>query len=239
MISLLFLAFMSLMRYAIYFSPRESSALWLAGCHWLGRDAISGAELDHPAVPGMDAAIVHELTASPRRYGFHATLKPPFRLVSAASQNIFLEAVREFANCGKPFCLPRMEVRKLGSFLALRTVEICEELQQLSASCVKEFDHFRAAESAEEQARRADGLDQRQRAHLARWGYAYVLDQWRFHMTLTNTLAEPQLSVLKEFLRDWFAPVLDEPVWVEDLCVYTEPEPGSNFNIAARFPLRG
>ena len=227
------------MRYAIYFSPRESSPLWQAGCHWLGRDAISGAELRQPAVPGMDRASVHELTASPRRYGFHATLKPPFQLVTGISPDTFFDAVAEVANRSRPIRIPRIQVLKLGSFLALQTASTCKELQVLADDCVSKFDRFRAQESAEEQARRSTGLDESQRAHLARWGYPYVMDQWRFHMTLTNALKEPQLSVLEEFLENWFAPVLADPIWVQDLCVYVEAQPGSDFNVAARFALTG
>jgi putative phosphonate metabolism protein len=227
------------MRYAIYFAPRESSALWRAGCHWLGRDAISGAELHQPAVPDMQAETVRELTASPRRYGFHATLKPPFRLVNGSSQSDLLDAVADVANRRKPFPLPELEVNRLGSFLGLQITEPCEPLEELAAACVSELDRFRAPDSAEALARRSIGLDRCQRAHLARWGYPYVMDQWRFHMTLTNTLLEPQSDLLKHYLNDWFAAALVEPVWVQDLCVYVEPEPGGQFNVLARFPLKG
>jgi len=227
------------MRYAIYFAPRASSALWQKGCRWLGRDPVSGAELDQPVVPGMDAAAVHELTASPRRYGFHATFKPPFRLISGSDQDVFFDAVEDFAKQGKPFQLPGLKVGRLGSFLALQVEASCKDLQALAANCVREFDGFRAAETPEERVRRAEGLDARQRTYLARWGYPYVFDQWRFHMTLTNPIQDPQLSILEPFLNDWFASVLDEPAWVQDLCVYVEPEPDSHFIVAARFALEG
>jgi hypothetical protein len=132
-----------------------------------------------------------------------------------------------------------MEVRKLGSFLALQMPVPCVDLQTLAAACVSEFDCFRAPESVSDKARRTKGLDERQRAHLDNWGYPYVMDQWRFHMTLTNALHDSQMGILENFLNDWFAPVLAEPVWVQDLCVYVEPEPGSNFSVAGRFPLKG
>lgn len=227
------------MRYAIYFTPRENSALWRAGCRWLGRDAIKDAELEQPDVPAVEAVIVRELTAAPRRYGFHATLKAPFRLISGTSEGVLLDAVTDFADRGKPFCLPDLIVGKLGSFLALQSCDSCEELQMLAAACVSEFDRFREPESVNDQARRADGLDERQRAYLENWGYPYVMDQWRFHMTLTKALPDSQLPILEGFLNDWFAPALAQPVWVQDLCVCVEPEPGCNFVVADRFPLKG
>ena len=170
------------MRYAIYFAPRENSALWMAGCRWLGRDAINDAELEQPAVPDMEATIVRKLTVAPRRYGFHATLKAPFRLISVASPGVLLDAVADFANRHKAFYLPELKVGQFGSFLALQISEPCQNLQTLAAACVSEFDRFRAAESVSDQARRAKGLDERQRAHLENWGYPYVMDQWRFHI---------------------------------------------------------
>lgn len=227
------------MRYAIYFAPRESDALWRVGCQWLGRDSVNGAVLDQPVVPGMSAADVSELTASPRRYGFHATLKPPFRLVSGTTPNDFFDAVTAFANQRSQFQLPRLLVRRLASFLALQAAAPCQELHVLAADCVSEFDEFRAAESDEEQARRRAGVNERQRAHLVRWGYPYVMDQWRFHMTLTDKLPASRVLPLESFLTDWFAPALEESVWVQDLCVYVEPDPGRHFNLAARFPLGG
>ena len=227
------------MRYAIYFAPRENDALWRAGCRWLGRDPVNGAMLDHPVVPNMSAADVSELTVSPRRYGFHATLKPPFRLVSGIAPNAFFDAVTDFANRRRPFQLPRLQVQRLASFLALQAAEPCQELHLLAADCVKEFDEFRAAESDDERVRRGEGLTEPQRAHLVRWGYPYVMDQWRFHMTLTDKLPASRVLPLEHFLTDWFAPVLEDRVWVQDLCVYVEPDPGRHFKLAARFPLGG
>ena len=227
------------MRYAIYFAPRENSALWLAGCQWLGRDATNDAALEQPAVSDMEATIVRELTAAPRRYGFHATLKAPFRLIGGTRPSVLLDAVADFANRHKAIYLPALKVGKLGSFLALHIPGSCEDLQMLAATCVREFDRFRVPESISDQERRAEGLDERQRAHLENWGYPYVMDQWRFHMTLTNALTNAQVPILEAFLGDWFAPVLAEPVSLQDLCVYVEPEPGSNFIIAGRFPLTG
>ena len=239
MISLLPFGMTRLMRYAIYFAPCENSGLWQAGCRWLGRDAASDTEMEQPGVPGMESATVRELTTAPRRYGFHATLKAPFRLTGDASPGVFLATVADFARRRKPFRIPRLKVERLGSFLALQIEESCEDLQLLASDCVREFDPFRAAESASDQARRAEGLGVRQRAHLETWGYPYVMDQWRFHMTLTNALGDSQLSILKGFLGDWFARVVVEPVWVRDLCVYVETAPGSNLTIAGRFPLSG
>ena len=69
-------------RYAAYFAPAIGSAWWEAGSHWLGRCAARGQPLPQPAIDGMPPARQQALTAAPRRYGWHATLKAPFALPS-------------------------------------------------------------------------------------------------------------------------------------------------------------
>ncbi|MGQ3281168.1 MAG: DUF1045 domain-containing protein, partial [Shinella sp.] len=68
------------MRYALYFTPSASDPLTLSAQRWLGRNAFTGATLAQLSVQGFDAATLAGLTADPRRYGFHATLKAPFSL---------------------------------------------------------------------------------------------------------------------------------------------------------------
>lgn len=228
------------MRYALYFAPREDSALWRAGCRWLGRDAVSGARVEQPMVSTLDPAALAELTAAPRRYGFHATLKAPFPLAEGAGRDELFAAVAAFA-CGRTaFRLPPLEAGGLGAFLALRTTQPCAELEALAADCVAQFDRFRTQAPGVDRARRGseDNLSARQRALLERWGYPYVMDEWRFHMTLTGPMDTQRRDGLLRFLNDWFANATREPEWVSDICVFVEPEPGGEFRLAARFPMR-
>ena len=65
-------------RYAVYYAP-EPGAFANFCARWLGWDAITGAEVAHAEVAGLPCP-VSELTETPRKYGFHGTLKPPFHL---------------------------------------------------------------------------------------------------------------------------------------------------------------
>jgi hypothetical protein len=68
----------------------------------LGRDALSGESLSGFAIPGTDAQGWRELTAEPRRYGFHATLKAPFRLAAGLSADELFQAVAALADTLQP-----------------------------------------------------------------------------------------------------------------------------------------
>ena len=62
-------------RVAVYYAPLPDDPLFAASATWLGRDPESGAPAPQPDIAG-----IAEVTAEPRLYGFHATLKPPMRL---------------------------------------------------------------------------------------------------------------------------------------------------------------
>ena len=81
------------MRYAIYFAPPPGSLFHTLGSRWLGRDAFTGEQLEQPAEPGLSA-----VTGDPRRYGFHATMKPPFALRDPVRPEALLRAVAALAS---------------------------------------------------------------------------------------------------------------------------------------------
>jgi putative phosphonate metabolism protein len=226
-------------RYAIYFAPAETSALWRAGSEWLGRDAARNVPLVQPAVPGLSAERVRALTRSPRSYGFHATLKPPFRLAPGRSAAELRDALAQFAATRPAFALPQLEVAPLAGFLALRPAVRSAELHAFADECVVGFDAFRApADQAELTRRRAAGLTPQQEALLAHFGYPYVLDEYRFHMTLTEPLEPREQALLQPWLRHHFLPTLQARVRVQEVCLFAEQRPGAPFRIIERFALR-
>ena len=225
------------MRYAIYFAPPADGLLWKRACQWLGRDPLRLCQLRQPQVPGLAVTALSELTASARRYGFHATLKAPFRLSEGMTQNKLFAALSDFARGRRAFALPPLEVGNLGGFVALRLSQPCLQLDQLAMDCVRHFDHFRKPPGERELAQRLHGLDERQRALLHRWGYPYVMDQWRFHMTMGVPVDKVQSHAMADFLPIWLDSALQEQLVVEDLCVFVEPAPGEAFELARRFPF--
>jgi putative phosphonate metabolism protein len=231
---------MSEARYAIYFAPAEESELDRVCSAILGRCASTGTALQQPAIPGIEPARLAELTASPRHYGLHATLKPPFFLAKPHDEAALLECVDLIAAKMRPFDLPGLELSILGSFLALTMTVSCPELEDLARICVTIPDHFRRPPAPEELARRrAKGLTPNQERLLGLWGYPYVLEEMRFHLTLTGNIPDPQeRETLRAALNPLLAPVLDKPVPVRDICVFRQACLEEQFTVLRRFPLQ-
>jgi putative phosphonate metabolism protein len=228
-------------RYALYYAPRSGEGLAVTASQWLGRDAETGQARALRPVPGIAMDRLLEITAEPRLYGFHGTLKAPIALAEGATERDFLDAVGRFAAGDRTFSIPALELAEISDFLALVPAARCTELQDLADRCVVEFDEFRRPADEEELARRRGaGLTPRQDELLLRWGYPYVLEQWRFHLTLTARLPNAaERSTMAALLRQRFAGFTDRPLPVNDLCVFRQPGPGRPFSVLARFRLGG
>jgi putative phosphonate metabolism protein len=228
------------MRYALYFAPAVAHPLWLAGNAWLGRDPQRDGELAVPDVPGFTPQQIAASTASPRRYGLHATIKAPFRLPAERSEEELLARLSDFCAAHMAFDLPPMQVVALDDFVALGTVFRSQELHDLADACVRHFDDFRAPPDAAELARRRpEKLDAEARARLLRWGYPHVFAGFEFHVSLTGAMAADLRDALLPWLAVYFAPALAEPLAFDALALYVEPEPGAAFRLRQRFPLSG
>lgn len=227
-------------RYAVWFAPAPDSALHAEGSRWLGRDAISGAGLAPPAIPGLAPERWAELTAEPRLYGFHATLKAPFRLARGTGPGGLCAAVEALARRRAPF-ETRLEVGLLDGFRALRERPEGEATRALAAACVAALDGFRARpEPGESARRRAFGLNPAQEALLRRWGYPWVMEEFRFHMTLTRRLAgAAEAEALRPALAAAFRESPDRTVTVDAISVFRQDAPGAPFREVRRFPLGG
>lgn len=190
-------------RYAIYYAPPAATALWDKASAWLGRDAYTGAAQDRPAFPALADLDLDVLTADPRGYGFHATLKAPFELAAGRDEAALLAGVRGFAAGLAPF-ETAIAPGALGRFLAFRLQTVSPEMAALHGACVRELDAFRAPLSDFDLARRRKApLTPEQDQRLVTWGYPYVFEDFRFHMTLTgqirdDDLRERVLGVLRE-----------------------------------------
>jgi hypothetical protein len=112
-------------------------------------------------------------------------------------------------------------------------------LHALAAEVVERFDDFRAPMTRAELARHDHAsLTPRQRELLKRWGYPYVLDEFRFHLTLTDRIPVERRPEVERALSDWFAMLLGADVPVDALAVFTEAEPGAPFELHAVHHLK-
>ncbi len=230
---------MSGSRHALYFAPEDGSALADFGWRWLGRQPASAALLPLPDI-GLDPPAQAEVVAEARRYGFHATLKPPFHLAEGTDRTQLHAAAEIFAAGRAPFTLPPFVLDELHGFLALRPERRSPALVGLADDCVRLFDRFRAPAGAEERKKRlAQPLTERQRRYVDLWGYPYVFEDFRFHMTLTCRLDEPIRAVYRALLEKRIGPVLAEPVAFRSLCLFEQVEAGSPFVLVRRFPFGG
>ena len=226
------------MRYALYFSPAENHPLTKAAARWLCRDAFTGETFPTPDVEGLSRDTVHELTADPRRYAFHATLKAPFELHPDRTEAELIRAAERFAAETTVFDIPNVIVGQLGRFFALVPDTIYPELQHFAGRVVEEFEHFRAPLSEIDIARRKpDMLSSAQRANLDRWGYPYVMDEFRFHMTLTGQVPPEQASAMRLELDRRFAAFEHKALAVDGLALFIEPSRGAPFHVHRWFPL--
>jgi len=230
-----------LQRYALYYAPRADEELAIAAGQWLGWNPEGGRARPRLVSSLFSLDRLAEITAEPRRYGFHGTLKPPIALAEDVSEQDFLTAVGAFAATQRPITVPSIVLAELSDFLALVPAARSAELNDLADRCVVEFDEFRRPAGEEELVRRrASGLSPRQDQLLVRWGYPYVLEEWRFHLTLTGRIPDvAERKAVKELLAQRFSGFLDRPLQVRDLCIFRQHTPDRPFTVLARFRLGG
>lgn len=227
-------------RFAIYYAPDRGSALWRKSAEWLGRDAAAQTFLKQPAFKKIPDDEFVEATRSPRRYGFHATLKPPMRLAAGVDFRRLQAVARALAARLAATSIGRLEIKLIDGFLALAPKKQTMALSQLAADCVDYFEPLRAPLEIEERlVRMSAGLNDTQVQMLDQYGYPYVKDEFRMHLTLTGRLQKSQQEVFIAAAKKWFGPTLDEDYALNALSIYHEPQAGKPFVRLADFELFG
>ena len=228
-------------RYAIYFVPKAHSDLYRCGSAIIGYDCYAGTAVDFPDALTCDALDWRKLTNEPRRYGFHATLKAPFPLRAPHTEAELIEALHKFARRRDPVCIAKPAVRLLDGFIAIVPSEPAPALDALAASCTISFDPYRAPMSAQERDRRmAVGLSIRQIENLDRWGYPYVLSDFRFHMTLTGKVEAPWRETALALLTSCVPQMGgDRPSPVDRLALVKQDSPQAFFKVVCQAVLGG
>ncbi len=223
---------MSYSRFAIYYVPTDGP-LATFGATWLGWDVVSGAETRQFDIPGLD-----DMTMTPRKYGFHGTLKPPFRLRQGRTTAELETAVAAMSDRVPPATSDGLRLTFLGRFLALTPFGKLDQLRQVAETCVRDLDGFRApASEAEITKRRTAGLTERQDALLTRWGYPYVMEEFRFHLTLTGKLPPHSFAHWTAVVAR-VVPELPHPFVVDQIALCGERSDG-RFEMSQRYTLAG
>jgi putative phosphonate metabolism protein len=226
-------------RYAIYHAPARGSALDRFGAELLGHDAWTGAALPFPTQIVEQIPDWQELSADPRKYGFHATLKAPMALADDKTEVELVAACADFVKEARAIALITPIVDSISGFIAIVPQRRSSELEQLAADCVRAFDGFRAPLTPEDRTRRNPAkLSPRQVEYLDRWGYPYVMEEFRFHMTLTGRLGDIRRKSVLAMLRERFARLELETLAVDRLALFRQDDAKARFTIVGDWPLR-
>lgn len=232
-------------RYAIYYVPEPASTLAVLGGKILGRDAAGNA------VPRLRLNLpvplyIEDITVAPQHYGLHATLKAPFELAKGRTVAQLYSALHTLAQTYSSLMLPALTVGTVpdgqggqGNFLALRPTETCTALHTLAEHCVRELDVFRAPLSPEDIERRKN-LSPRQKDHLYHWGYPHVLEDFHFHITLTDPLKDADLrQQIADILQSVLAKVCTPyRIMMRGLTLMQQPNRQSSFRVMTFFPFQ-
>ena len=220
-------------RYAVYFCPAPDSDWGIAGAQWLGRCAITGKTSHQLEISGIGSELFRSLTSDPKRYGWHATLKAPFKLVPEYEVGDLLLKLHQLAKSLKPFDLPKLEVSSAGGFLSLRPQIASDELDAVAAMCVRDLQSFALPLTEEELTRRRKAeLTPEQDKLLVDWGYPWVLDEFNFHFSLTGSLDSIDAKTEKKLIQAAKQHFGNLSVCRFDrIALVIEPEAGKDFEV--------
>lgn len=222
-------------RFAIYYAP-PPGALAEKAAHWLGWDPVLGQSCPQPDLFGLD---LPSLTAEPRKYGFHGTIRAPFRPAEGLGLPEIEAELAALAARLSPVSCAGLRLEKLDGCLAFTPDGDGAAIMQLAAAVVEGTDGLRAPLTAAELARRRpEALSERQRALLLRWGYPAVMEEFRFHLTLTGRLPPEGLAPVADAAGQYFATALPRPFVIADLCLFGEDAQG-RFHLLHRQALTG
>jgi putative phosphonate metabolism protein len=226
-------------RYAVYFSPEKYSLWWAFGNHWLGRSDDDLSLLAQPQLEDIALAELDCITAEPRRYGFHATLKAPFRLAEGLGEADLVRRLAQLARDLRPVPLGPLRVTALGNFAALVPASSPPGLEALAAACVRALDDLRAPLSdADRLRRRTEHLDARELELFNRYGYPYVMERFRLHLTLSGPVGSEAVQRVAHALAKKMAQLNQQsPLSLDRLCLFVERTPGSPFQRIADMVL--
>lgn len=225
-------------RYAIYYAPAAGSDLDQFGTRLLGYDTRSGDDVAF--ADGIVSAIPdwRDLTKDARKYGFHATLKAPFSLREGTGEAGLKSACADFVATSRTIPLVRPVVYAISGFIAVIPGDASPDLQQLAADCVEAFEPFRAPMTPQDRARRKpEQLPPRQVEYLDRWGYPYVMEQFRFHMTLTCRLSDDRRGPILAELQKRFAALGLDELAIDRIVLFRQDDKSARFRIIGEWPI--
>ena len=204
-------------RFGIYYTPADQEFAD-AGASWLGWDIRTALARNAPCPDHV---------ARPAKYGFHGTLKPPFRLAANTSQNELEAAIEQLATKLPIVTLDALSLSQIGSFLAFTPEGDQKPLRDFAAKIVRDLDRFRAPPTDAERTKRLrPNMPEQEKRNLADWGYPYVMESFRFHMTLTGPLTKSVRDACRKAATAHFAQKVPKPLAIDSVTLVGEREDG-------------
>ena len=109
-------------------------------------------------------------------------------------------------------------------------------MDQLATNLVVGLDDLRQPPDESEIAKRASvGLTKQKHLLLKKWGYPYVLEEFRFHLTLSDALDQERSAALLDAARTIFSTATQSPIRISDVAAVGESETGM-FHLIERVP---
>ena len=226
-------------RFAIYFAPEIDSNLHSIGSQWLGRDSSSGKSIKQPNIKGISSSYLYSVTKTPRRYGFHATLKAPFRLNKEFTFKDLCSQIQQLSTLSKTFSI-NLKVRKLRNFIALVMDPNEQKMQNLASKLVRNLDQFRAPLHQEEiDKRRMSTLTASEDENLLNWGYPYVYNDFCFHITLTEKIqCRSDRESMVSAASSHFSESLKNTIKVSSVSLFVQESSEADFLQIQQFALQ-
>ena len=222
------------MRYAIYFVPKADSLLARKSASWLQYDIADGRTIT--PLGDMPGALQRWIS-EPQRYGFHATIKAPFRLAEGCREGELIKALDRFCSLEPCVTNVSLTLRQVERFLALVPRDEDWAINDLANRSVIELDRFRAPMSeAEREKRLLSPLSPRQTELMNQWGYPHVFECFRFHMTLTGSLDPNELAAAEALLRSLLREE-DLTLDIRELALCAQPTIADPFRVLHRSAL--
>ncbi len=225
-------------RYAVYFVPSQASEFYRLGVNLLGRSVFPGDKIQVKKFSSLPGKYWESLSASPRFYGFHATIKAPFELNGTREE--LWAALAALAARTSAFKLPKFKISFVdGKFLALTLKNPCPELAALEKNCLSSLSRLTVPLNQEDINRRGE-LSPHLIDNLKKWGYHLVLDDFKFHMTLTGPVhAKSTAAILVRLLAGYFKSILAQENIFDALTLLYQEDREKPFKALDVFPLNG
>lgn len=224
-------------RYAICYAPEKNSPLNSFGQTWLGRDVRTGNRIDQPEVEGVYSQELRNIVSPAAFYGFHGTLKPPFYLPVPELEEKLISDIQAFAASEKSFHLPRLTVARIGRILVLEPERSSDPINRLAERCVRHFDSYRRSSSCEDSDDRASSrLSSTQQENIIKWGNPYVMDEFKFHLSLTGPILDIHLSDhLMRVIQRQIAALDLNSIEVASICLFFQADKNQPFLLHSRY----